>query len=538
MDTLLQDLRYSFRLLWKKPGFAAIVILTLALGIGANTAVFTVINALLLRPLPYPDADRLVFVWESRLSDPAMEDSLSPHNFTDIGQRARSLQSYFAFRYGTFNLTAGGQPEALSGVLASADFGRTMGITPAIGRMFGAAEDVPGRDRAVVLSDGLWKRRFGGDPQILGTQIRLNGELFSVLGVMPPDFRYPHPDVELWVPLALDLSKSKRGTSFLTSVARLKPGVTEEAASSEALQVGGQFRKDFPEVGPDFSLLMEPFREHLYGKMERPLMILFGSVALVLLIACVNVANLMLSRASSRSKEIAVRSALGASRASLIRLLLLEGLLLALLAGAAGILLAAYGIQILTSIYPAAIPASANLSMDIRVIGFTVLVSVMTGVLFALAPAWHAAQAGLNQTLQESGRAVSSARRVKLFRSALVVTEICLSLVLLVGAGLLLKSLWKELAVNPGFEAQNVVTCMISLPQSHYGDSSAQTAFFRRALDAMRDLPGVESAGFATSLPFSGSRGVSSFSIDGRPDVAGTNGPEADRHQVSPGYFG
>lgn len=536
MDSLLKDIHYSIRVLLKKPGFAAVVVLTLALGIGANTAVFSVINALLLRPLPYPDEGSLVYVWESRVSDPMTEDSLSPHNYTDIHSRSRVFDAYFAYKYVTFNVAGDSQPEAVTGAQVSAEFGRTMGVLPAIGRTFSAADDVPGNSQAVLLSDAYWKRRFGGDPKVVGTQIRIDGAMATVLGVMPASFTFPGPDVEMWAPLALDLSKYQRGTSFLTTVARLKPGVSVETAQSTLVQLAAQLRKDYPEEGLDFTLRTEALREHLFGNMKRPLMILFGSVAFVLLIACVNVANLMLGRAASRSREMAVRSALGASRAGLIRLLLVEGVLLAILAGAAGLLLAANGVQFLAAMVPAAVPAGGSITIDGTVMMFTLLVSVLTGILFGLFPAWQAAHRGLNETLREGSRA-TGARRTKLFRASLVVTEIALSLVLLVGAGLLLRSLWKVLSVNPGFDPQNVVTCSISLPRTRYTDPRLQGEFYRRTLEAVRILPGVESAGFATSMPFSGSRGTSSFSIDGAPANPNAAGPEADRHQVSPGYF-
>lgn len=538
METLWKDVRYSFRLLLKKPGFAAVVILTLALGIGANTAVFTVINAVLLRPLPYPQSDRIAFVWESRLTDPAMEDSLSPHNFTDIRSRSRSFDAYCAYTNTTMTLTGNAAPEALIAVKASSDFARTLGVNPAMGRFFGADEDLPGKKHVVVLSDGLWRREFGADPHIVGKLIRLDGELHAVLGVMPADFAFPNSETELWVPLALDLSTYQRGTSFLSTVGRLKSGVSAKTASSDLLQVAAQLRKEYAnELGPDFSVRVVPMREYLYGSLERPLMILFGSVALVLLIACVNVANLTLGRSSARVKEMAVRSALGASGSHILRLLLTEGVLLAIGGGLVGLLLASNGVQLLAALPASVIPAGAAISIDSRVMLFTLVMSILTGMLFTLGPAWHVARTGMNQALHDNSRSSTGGRGVKLFRACLVVAEIALSLVLLVGAGLLFKSLWRELEVKPGFDAQNVIACGIALPQTRYSDAQRRIEFFRQTLEKVRALPGVQSAGFATSLPFSGSRGTSSFSIDGRTNPTDPNSPEADRHQVSPGYF-
>jgi putative ABC transport system permease protein len=535
---LLQDIRYSARLLKKRPSSAAIVILTLALGIGANTAVFTVINSLLLRPLEYPNADRIVFVWDSSISDPKIMDSISPHNFTDIGSMNRSFESYFAFQHSTFALTGGGQPEALIGVRVSADFARVLGVAPASGKIFGSFEDKPGQNHVVVISDGLWKRRFGSDPTILGKQIRIDGEMHTVLGVMRPNFRFPAKDTDLWVPLALDLSKSERGSSYLTTVARMKPNVSLQAAAADLRRIAYQLKKQYRnDVGDDFLLTAEPLKMHFFGKVQRPLIILFGAVTFVLFIACVNVANLMLGRSALRFKEMAVRTALGASRAELIRLILTEGVLLALSGGFLGLLIATWGVQLLTTVYPAAIPAAETISMDYHVLGFTFIVSILSGMLFALAPAWHVSLTGLNQNLQEGARSSTGTRSMKIFRATLIVSEISLSLVLLIGAGLLMKSLEKEMNVNPGFEVQNVVTCSIALPKNQYSDPLLQAQFFRKTLASMSNLPGVESAGFATSMPFSGSRGASSFMIDGRSDPNKPDDSEADRHQVSPGYF-
>jgi len=536
MQTLWQDLRYGARMLLKSPNYTLIAVITLALGIGANTAIFSVVNAVLLRPLPYPDAERMVYVWAGNPSDPKAESGLSPHNFTDIRSRNQSFDSYCAFNYVGFTLTGDQQPEALSGVLASADFGRVVGMAPALGRLFTAEEDAPGKDHVALIGDGLWKRRFGANPQILGRNVQLNGESYTIIGVMPPGLNFPNQSIEVWAPLALDLSKYSRGTAFLISVARLKPDVTVERARGDLQNVGEGLKKEFPDFAWNFTLKTEPVREHLFGDLERPLMILLGAVALVLLIACANVANLMLGRATARWKELALRSALGASRWRLVRLPLAESLLLAVMGGAVGLLLASYGVDALTAINPAAIPTREKITIDGSVIAFTFLMSLLTGALFGLAPAWQAAKTDLSQALRESSRSATGARRLTLMRGALVVAEISLSLVLLLGAGLLLESLWKLLNINPGFRAENVVTCSINLPRAKYPQDGQQAEFFRRMLEQTRAIPGVESAGFVTSLPFSGSRGNSSFSIDDRPTPR-VNGPSADRHQVAPGYF-
>jgi putative ABC transport system permease protein len=536
MQTLWQDLRYGARMLLKNPGFTLVAVITLALGIGANTAIFSVVNAVLLRPLPYPHAERMVYVLGGSLSDPKLEGSYSPHNFTDMRSRNQSFDSYSAFSYVSFTLTGDRQPEALDGILASADFGRVVGMAPALGRFFTAEEDAPGKEHVALISDGLWRRRFGANPQIVGRNVQFNGESYTIIGVMPPNFNFPHPNNQVWAPLALDSAKYDRGHGFLQGVARLKPGVTVEQARADLRNIAEQIKKEFPSFDRDFTMQVDTVREIRFGDLDRPLMILLGAVALVLLIACVNVANLMLGRATARWKEMALRSALGASRWSLVRLLLVESALLAVIGGALGLLLASYGVDALVAINPAAIPTYEKITIDGYVIAFTFLISLLAVALFGLAPAWQATKTDLSRTLRENSRSATGARRLKLMRGALVVAEISLSLSLLVSAGLLLESVWKLLNINPGFRAENVVTCRIDLPSAKYPEDRRQAEFFRRALEQARAIPGVESAGLVTSLPFSGSRGTSSFSIDGRPATQG-NGPSADRHQVAPGYF-
>jgi len=537
MQTLWQDLRYGARMLLKNPGFTLVAVITLALGIGANTAIFSVVNAVLLRPLPYPHAERMVYVLEGRLSDPKAEDSYSPQNFTEMRSRNQSFDSYSALSYVSFTLTGDQQPEALNGLLATADFGRVIGTAPALGRFFTADEDTPGKDHVALISDGLWTRRFGADPQIVGRSVQLNGEPFTIIGVMPPNFYFPSPSIEVWAPLALDSEKYDRRHGFLQGLARLKPGVAVEQARADLRNIAEQIKKEIPGSDRDFTMKVDTVRDTFFGNLERLLMILLVAVALVLMIACVNVANLMLGRATARWKEMALRSALGASRWSLVRLLLVESALLAVIGGGLGLLLASYGLGALTAIIPAAISAREKIDIDGYVIAFTFLISLFAVALFGLAPAWQATKTDLNQALRENSRSATGARSLKLMRGALVVAEISLSLVLLVSAGLLLESLWKLLKVNPGFRAENVVTCRIDLPSAKYPEDRRQAEFFHSALEQARAIPGVESAGLVTSLPFSGSRGTSSFSIDDRPGSRVSNGQSADRHQVSPGYF-
>ena len=536
MDSIIKDIRYGIRSLLKQPGFTAIALITLALGIGANTAIFSVVNAVLLRSLAYPHAEQMVYVLEGRQSDPKFEGSISPLNFIDMRSRNHSFDYYSALNFVSFTLTGDQQPEAVNGVLASADFGRVMGLAPATGRWFTADEDVPDKERVALISDGLWKRRFGMDQHVVGKSIQLNGEPYTIIGVMPPDFNFPNPNYEVWAPLALDPAKYERGSGFLQGVARLKPNVTVEQARTDLQNIEEQIKRENPSWGRGLTVKVTSLREYRFGNLDRPLMILLGAVVLVLLVACVNVANLMFGRATARWKEMAVRSALGASRWSLVRMLLIESAMLAAVSGGLGLLLASYGIDALVALNPSALPTPEKIKIDGYVIAFTFLISLLTVALFGLAPALQVTKTDLTQALRETSRSATGARRLKLMRGALVVGEISLSLVLLASAGLLLESLWRLLSVSPGFRAENVVTCRIDLPPTKYREDKAQADFFRGVLREARAIPGVEAASVVTSLPFSGSRGTSTFNIDGRTSEPG-NEPGADRHQVAPGYF-
>ncbi|HQR31920.1 MAG TPA: ABC transporter permease [Blastocatellia bacterium] len=535
MENVLRDLRYGCRMLWKNPGYTLIAVLTLALGIGANAAVFSVVNALLLRPMPYPNFERIAYVWGSDAGGKG-HFSVSPHNFVDLRTRNQSFESSAAFQYASAALTGGGNPESLSCINASADFGKVSGVQPLRGRWFTAEEDVPGKNRVVVLSYGLWQRRFAGK-EIVGQDIQLNGEAHTVIGIMPQTFNFPTNGIEAWKPLALDLSKYQRGTSFLQLMVRLKPGLSYEQAQAEILSVAQQITREFPQQERDLGFSLVSFREERLGDVERPLWILFGAVVLVLLIACVNVASLLLGRATVRWKEISVRAALGASRWNLIRLMLSESLMLGLLGGIFGLLLASFGVEWLTKINPDTISNPKDISIDRIVVGFTMLMSVITGIVFGALPAWQLTKTNLSQAMRESTRSASGSAKLTLIRNGLVVLEIAASLVLLVTAGLLLKSFWKLLEVNPGFRAENVVKADVSLPRAKYKDEWQQADFFRRALESVRAMPGVEGAAVTTNLPFNNGRGATSFNIDGRPTSPDSDPPNADNHEISSDYF-
>lgn len=535
MNNLLRDLQFGCRTLWKSPAFTLVAVLTLALGIGANSAVFSVVNALLLRPLPYPQAEQLAYVWTASPQEPDQTASMSPHNFSDLRRYSQSFDSYFAFRYTSFALTGSGTPESYNGIAASGDFTRTMGVTPVLGRLFTAEEDVPGNNRVAVISHNLWQRRFAGNPQIVGQTVQLNGEAHTILGVLPANFAFPNQNIDVWAPLALDLARYERGTSFLQGVARLKPGVTLAQAKAEANTVAQQIVRENSANVRELAFNVVPLRKQMFGEIERPLLVLFGAVMLVLLIACVNVANLVLGRATVRWKELSVRAAMGASRWNLMRLLLAESVVLGLLGGGFGLLLASYGLSAIVSFNADALPK--GIGIDGFVVAFTVSVSVLTSIIFGLAPAWQASHTDLNQALRETSRTAIGAGRLRSLRSVLVVAEIGLSLVLLVSAGLLLKSFWKLVQVNPGFQPAAVVTANVSLPLAKYKDDWQQADFFSRALDGLRAVPGVTHASAATSLPFQNSRSATSFSIDARPTPPNTDGPVADYHEIFPDYF-
>ncbi|MBL8190478.1 MAG: ABC transporter permease [Acidobacteria bacterium] len=535
MENILKDLRYGCRMLWKNPGYTLIAVLTLALGIGANAAVFSVVNALLLRPMPYPNFDRISYVWASD-GNGGNRFSVSPHNYTDLRARNQSFEHYAAFHYASAALTGNGNPESLSGINASADFGKVAGMQPLQGRWFTDEEDAPGKNRVAVISYGLWQRRFGGK-DIVGQNIQLNGEAHTVIGVMPKNFNFPTDGIEIWKPLALDLSKYQRGTSFLQTLARLKPGVSYPQAQAEAMAIAKQIEQENPNTDRDNGFKLASLREELVGEIERPLWILFGAVVLVLLIACVNVASLLLGRATVRWKEISVRAALGASRWNLIRLMLSESLVLGILGGLLGLLLAAFGVEWLIKINPDAVPNPNEITIDRMVIGFTMLMSVITGIVFGALPAWQLTKTNLSQAMRESTRSASGSAKLTVIRNGLVVLEIAASLVLLVTAGLLLKSFWKLLEINPGFRAENVIKADISLPRAKYKDEWQQAEFFRRTLEGIRAMPGVETASLTTILPFNNGRRATSFNIDGRPVAPNTDPPDADNHEISSEYF-
>jgi putative ABC transport system permease protein len=533
MDTLLQDVRYGMRLLLKHRGFAAAAIVTLGLGIGANTAVFSVASGVLLRPLPYPEAERLVWGWGRAGENPRA--SVSPPDFVDFRAASRSFETLAAMSAYTIHpaLAGGERPQQLSGVLVSAGFFEALGVRPLIGRAFGPADEAVSLPESVMLSHRLWRERFSGDASLAGRAITIDGRAMTVIGVMPAGFRMPD-DADVWLPLPLgNESMQVRRFHQLRLVARLRPGVSLAAAQAEMSALAAGLAARYPDSNTDFGVVVVSLRDAIVGDSRPALFTLLAAVAAVLLIACVNVANLLLARAAARRREGAIRSALGASRGRLVRQWLVESLLLSLAGGALGLLLGYWGQDLLRAVGPADFPRLHEVEVDGRVLLFTIAVSVATGIAFGLVPARQAARVDAQATLREGGaRAAGGRGRVRAFLAAV---EVMASVVLLAGAGLLARSLVRLLDVDPGFRAAEVVTTTLRLPAGK--DEDEQRAFFQALLERVQGLPGVESAGLISELPLSGQRNDTYFTIEGRPASPSGQPFDANYRSVSDDYF-
>jgi putative ABC transport system permease protein len=539
MQTLWQDLRYGLRMLLGKPGFTLVAVITLALGIGANAAIFSVINSVLLRPLPYPQPERLVWIWGTNPSADIKQESASLPDFVDWKAQSQSFAALGGFANFSPILTGAGEPERLTGAVVTDGFFSTLGVSPQLGRAFTSDEDRPGAQRVVVLSHGLWQRRFGGDPQIAGQKITLNGNPYMIVGVMPPGFKHPLPGmrlpVEVWAPLGLDPAKTGRRSDFLGVIARLKPGVVIEQARAEMNALMGRLETQYPNTNRGWGVIVLPLLERFVGELRPTLYLLLAAVGFLLLIACANVANLLLARATVRQREVAIRSALGAGRWRIVRQLLTESALLSLLGGAVGLLLAKWGMDALIGASPATIPRLGEVSLDWRVLGAAFGVSLVTGVIFGLLPALQAANPHLNEALKEGGRGSADTARGKRVRSALVVAEVALALTLLIGAGLLLRSFARLQHVNPGYNAENVLSVGISIPAARYKEGPQVVDFYERLLGQISTMPGAQSAGLVDALPLAGGSYLS-FAVEGRA-LQPTDQPDAEYRIVSPGYF-
>ncbi|HEY6186737.1 MAG TPA: ABC transporter permease [Pyrinomonadaceae bacterium] len=537
MATLWQDLRYGFRMLLKSPGFTAVTILALALGIGANSAIFSVVNAVLLKPLPFSTAERLVFI--SEWSQQVQNMSVSYPNFTDWRDQNRSFEQLAAFRGAGLILTGAGEPERLDGREVSASFFPVLGTNPALGRNFAPAEDQPGGNRTAIISHGFWQRRFGANPSIIGQPVMLNNESYTIIGVLPRDFEWQAP-VDVFVPIGLGADKMQdRGNHpGIYVVGLLKPGVTVEQARAEMESIADRLAQQYVKSNEGNSVRLALLQDFATKEIRPALLVLLAAVGFVLLIACANVANLLLARSASRSKEIAIRTALGAGRWRLIRQLLTESVMMSLLGGLLGLLLAMWGIKGLQAVIPDDVPRLLvmNIGLDARVVAFTLIISVLTGLLFGLAPALQVSKTNLNESLKEGGRGATAGASRQRVRNTLVVSEVALSLLLLVGAGLLIKSFLNLSQSDVGFDPDNVLTMRVALPEARYKENEKIVNFYQQLLQRVQTLPGVESAGLTRGLPMSG--GIESgITIEGQEVANVKDTIVAVNLSVSPDYF-
>ena len=535
VETLWQDLRFGLRQLRKTPGFTAVTVITLALGIGANTAIFSVIDAVLLRPLPFPHADRLVQIWETDPKRGLDRDAVSAYNFRDWQSQNHGFAAMAAYGYDHFSVTSSESPIALRGLRVSADFFRVFGARPLWGRDYLANEDQPGAGHVAVVSFAAWQNYFGRDPKIVGRKITLDGEAYTVIGVMPSGFGMPDSGIEIWITPAFDLKGLSRGHHGLFAIGRLKPGITLAAARSEANTIARRLAQQYPGTNSHWGIVLIPLQEEIVGNTRPALLVLWDAVGLVLLIACANVASLLLSRGVARSKEFAVRSALGASRWRLAGQLLIESILLAAAGGVLGLAFAHWGIGAI--VRTAAIPRAQGVTLDARVLGFTGLLSMLTGIVFGLAPAFASSSTDSNSALKKTVGSINAGAGGVRLRSGFVAAEIALSLVLLVSAGLLIKSLWLLGRVNPGFNPKSVLALRMSLPESKYPNGLGRGAVIKRVIERLVAVPGVESVAGVNDLPFSGSRTTSSFDIEGVPPSSPDEARQADLRDITPDYF-
>ena len=534
MSGLIKDVRYGVRSLWKRPGFTAIAVITLALGIGANTAIFSVVNAVLLKPLPFNEPERLVWVWDTQPQLATTPTSLP--DFLGWKQQNQSFDHLAAFQSGKMFLDAGdGITTDTQLGLVTPELFSVFHVNPILGRTFTSEETLPGRFRVAVLSHSIWQSRFGSDPNVSGRTIQLNGAAYTIIGVMQPGFSYPDR-AELWRPLPIDPARLDPGPHYLKVIGRLKPGVALAQAQADMSTIAARLSQQNREKNAGHGVKLERLANVVIGDIGLALYVLLGAVGFVLLIACANLANLMLARVGAQQKEIAVRTALGASRLRIVRQLLIESIILAIGGGVIGLLLAIWAVSWVVSLSADTIPRVQEISVDPRVAGFTLLVSVITGVLFGLAPALQVSRPDLTDALKESGRTTAGLRRNRL-RSALVMSEVALCLVLLVGAGLMIRSFAKLNQVDPGFKPAQVLTMGVALLRARYPADEQVAQTYSQILERTTAVPGVVSAGAISDLPLTGSNTSDSFTIEGRPPIAKEAEPSTEYHVVTPRYF-
>src|ERR1700756_1378439 len=560
MGTLLQDVRYGWRMLVKKPAFTIVAVLTLALGVGANTAIFSVVNAVLLRPLPYPDPDRLVRIFFNEPGVGLRDVRFSQPELDDLQTRSGVFEDVSPIFEGSEDVTGAGQPERVEGVNGSFSYFSMLGVTPQIGRLFGPQDFVPGFAAEAVISDGLWRRAYGADPNVLGRTIRIDNDPLTIIGVLPRGFRHPGPttsgDAEVFCAggfSADPFPPPMRGTRILVSgIGRLKPGLTLAQAQARLTAMAAQLRHDFPTDYPPqakWTIVIQPLQETLVGKVRPMLLVLLGAVILIVFIVSLNIANLLLARASGRQQEMAVRSALGASRGRMVRQMLTESTLLSLIGGVAGIATAVGTLGFILRLVPSSVPRLSEVRIDWVVLAFALLISILTGLVFGLAPALHSAKGALYSAIREGGRGSGYSTKTGRLRDVLIVSELAFAVILMVGAGLLLRTLRDLLQENPGFNPTQVVAANIQLPNPNesegdaYRDIPPKAAFDRELLRRMKAIPGVELAAITSALPSTNSNpnGVGGLAIEGlaiedRP-VESSQDLRAERIRISPDYF-
>ena len=540
MGNLIQDLRYSLRVLLKSPGFAAVAITVLALGIGANSAIFSVVNAVLLRPLPYPDADRLVRIWHvpPAKSFPGIPlFSISPANYLDWENQNHVFAQMAIYGGRDFDLTGTDHPEEVGGSAVSAHFFSVLQVQPMLGRVFTPEENQPGHDQVVILSHRFWQNHFGSDPGIVGRNIHLNGGSYLVAGVMPASMRLPDT-AQIWTPLAwTDQERAVRGNHNYLAIARLKLGVDFKQAQAEMNTISARLEQQYPADDKGWGAVALPLRDDLVSDVRPALLVLLGAVAFVLLIACANIANLVLAKTVARKKEIAIRTALGASTSRVLGQVLSETVVLALAGGFLGLVMAHFGVRLIVAFLADKLPRSTEIGLDIRVLGFTLMISLLTGIVAGLLPALRLVKTDLNEALKQGLGRTDTDSGGQRARSMLVVSEVALSLILLIGAGLMIRSLWQLRAVDPGFDPNHLLTMTISVPATKFPVPAQQASFFDQVLQRVRALPGVESASVIDNLPLGGGGSHQPVAIEGRPAVPMSEQPEVDVRLISPGYL-
>lgn len=532
-------------MLRKTPVFTAVVIFTLAVGIGANTAMFSIVNGVLLQGLPFRDADRIVDINEVERRDPTGGGAIAPASFLDWQKMSTTIESMSAYAPRTFNVApAAGEPERMRGAVTSTSFFDVLGVSPILGRQFTRNDAEPGQGQNVVLSYGLWQRYFSAAPDVINQTVRLNGQPYTVVGVMPPTLNFPQ-NAQFWIPASYDVPgcggpgdpRGQRGMHCLRGIARIKAGTSLQQANAELKTISDQLAKQYPDEASNFIALATPLQDQLVGSARTPLLVLLGAVACVLLIVVANVANLLMARATVRARELAIRAAIGANRSTLMRQLLTESVVIALVGGALGVLLAFWSVDLILALDPGEVPRVAPIGVDGRALGFAVVLSMVTGVLFGVVPAWQASKPELQNTLKDNTRGTTGDGNRHIARAGLVLAEVSISLVLLVGAGLLFRSLMTLMDMPLGFTTSRMLTMTVAPTGENYRSPGQFLGYWNRVLERVRAVPGVEQVALSSSLPLGGGISVLSYQPEGKPEMPPNQQPLSHYVEASPGYF-